>query len=119
MANLEALTTALNACFKQRSCTQWLERLEAAGVPAGPVLDVKQMHDDPQVRARDMVVDVPHRRLGKVKTIGAAVKLSATPGAVLRGAPLLGQHTREVLREYGYSEPRIQDLIKDGVIIAS
>jgi crotonobetainyl-CoA:carnitine CoA-transferase CaiB-like acyl-CoA transferase len=62
--------------FRQRSSAEWLRRLEDAGVPAGPVLDVVQMHADPQVQAREMVVEVPHSALGKVKTIGAAVKFS-------------------------------------------
>jgi crotonobetainyl-CoA:carnitine CoA-transferase CaiB-like acyl-CoA transferase len=117
MANLPALVDALNALFKRRNSQDWLERLEAAGVPAGPVLDVKQMHADPQVQARRMVVDVPHSRLGNVKTIGAAVKFSATPSGVERGAPLLGEHTREVLRSHGYSDADIDTLAASGVVL--
>jgi crotonobetainyl-CoA:carnitine CoA-transferase CaiB-like acyl-CoA transferase len=90
--------------------------LEAAGVPAGPVLDVKQMHEDPQVLARDMVVEVQHSRLGAVKTIGAPVKFSHTPGAVARGAPTLGEHTRDILRECGYSDHDIDELAQIGVV---
>src|SRR6476661_2437261 len=117
MANLPALVDALTALFKRRNSQDWLERLEAAGVPAGPVLDVKQMHADPQVQARRMVVDVPHSRLGNVKTIGAAVKFSATPSGVERGAPLLGEHTREVLRSHGYSDADIDTLAASGVVL--
>jgi crotonobetainyl-CoA:carnitine CoA-transferase CaiB-like acyl-CoA transferase len=117
MANLPALVDALSTLFKQRTSQDWLERLTAAGVPAGPVLDVKQMHADPQVQARRMVVDVPHSRLGTVKTIGAAVKFSATPSGIERGAPVLGEHTREVLREYGYSDTDIDTLAASGVVL--
>jgi crotonobetainyl-CoA:carnitine CoA-transferase CaiB-like acyl-CoA transferase len=118
MAHLSALVAALTPLFKQRGSQEWLKRLEAAGVPAGPVLDVAQMHADPQAQARKMVVDVPHTRLGKVKTIGAAVKFSATPSGVERGAPLLGEHTREVLYEYGYSLADVDALVAAGVVIA-
>ena len=118
MANLPALATALTPLLKRRTTADWLKRLEAAGVPAGPVLDVAQMHADPQTAAREMVVDVPHSRLGKVKTLGAPVKFSATPAGVTRGAPLLGEHTREVLREHGYADAAIDALAAAGVIIA-
>jgi crotonobetainyl-CoA:carnitine CoA-transferase CaiB-like acyl-CoA transferase len=65
-----------------------------------------------------MVVEVPHSRLGKTKTLGTAVKFSATPSDVTRGAPVLGEHTREVLREYGYAATQIDALAAAGVVIA-
>ena len=119
MANLPALVEMLNTLFKQRTSQDWLQRLEAAGVPAGPVLNVMQMHADPQARARGMVVDVPHSRLGTVQTIGAAVKFSETPSGVVSGAPVFGQHTREVLMEYGYGDAEIDALVASGVVVAS
>ncbi len=117
--NLSALVAILAPLFKQRTSADWLNRLEAAGVPAGPVLDVAQMHADPQTRARDMVVEVPHSRLGKTSTLGAAVKFSVTPGAVERGAPVLGEHTREVLREHGYDDAAVDALAAARVVIAA
>ncbi|GMQ90172.1 MAG: CoA transferase [Gammaproteobacteria bacterium] len=119
MANLQALVDTLAPLFKGRGSTDWLERLQAAGVPAGPVLNIAQMHADPQAIARQMVVEVPHSRLGRHKTIGAPVKFSATPGAVTNGAPVLGEHTRELMREYGYSDEQTEALIADGTIIAA
>jgi len=118
-ANLLALNAALGPLFEQRTSADWLTRLEAAGVPAGPVLDVMQMHADPQTRAREMVVEVAHRRLGKTKSLGAPVKFSATPSAVRFGAPVLGQDTREVLREHGYADAEIDALVAAGVVIAA
>ncbi len=116
MRNLEALTAALTPLFKRRGSAEWLRRLEQAGVPAGPVLDVGQMHADPQVLAREMVVETEHRSAGKVKSIGLPIKFSDTPGAVRRPAPVYGQHTREVLREFGFSESEIDELSAQGAV---
>ena len=65
-----------------------------------------------------MVVNVQHSRLGKMKTLGTPVKFSATPGSVNRGAPLLGEHTREILGEYGYTDAEIEGLIANGDVVA-
>ena len=97
--NREALEQALNAVFVDRSSADWLEVMEAGGLPAGPVLDVRELHADPQTRARDMVVEVDHPVAGRVETLGAPVKFSQTPGAVRRPAPRLGEHTEEILAE--------------------
>ncbi|MBS1254998.1 MAG: Acetyl-CoA:oxalate CoA-transferase [Deltaproteobacteria bacterium] len=112
------LAGALAPIFLTRTSDEWLSRLEAAGVPAGPVLDVAEMHRDPQTLAREMVTEVPHTKLGLVKTLGAPVKFSATPGGVTHGAPLLGEHTREVLSEYSYHDKEIDLLINNGTVIA-
>jgi crotonobetainyl-CoA:carnitine CoA-transferase CaiB-like acyl-CoA transferase len=116
MANLEALTALLDAKFRTRSTAEWLEVLERAGVPAGPVLSIAEMHADPQARARDMVPTVTHSAAGDVKTIGIPVKFSDTPAAVRRAAPRFGEHTREVLRSLGYAAPDIERLIRAGAV---
>jgi crotonobetainyl-CoA:carnitine CoA-transferase CaiB-like acyl-CoA transferase len=77
------------------------------------------MQADPQVRAREMVVEVEHRKLGPVRTLGLPVKFSDTPGQVRTGAPLYGQHTREVLEEHGFPEAEIEALIADGAVVAA
>jgi crotonobetainyl-CoA:carnitine CoA-transferase CaiB-like acyl-CoA transferase len=74
------------------------------------------MHADPQTLARGMVVDAPHSKLGPVKTLGSPVKLSATPTSIRRGAPLFGEHSREVLREIGYGEDEIDRLVASGAV---
>jgi crotonobetainyl-CoA:carnitine CoA-transferase CaiB-like acyl-CoA transferase len=116
MANLAALETELNRRFRTASTAEWLARLETAGVPAAPVLDVKAMQQDPQALARGMVAEAPHSRLGPVKTIGLPVKFSATPGGIRHGAPVYGEHTREILRELGYDEGAVERLAKEGAV---
>jgi crotonobetainyl-CoA:carnitine CoA-transferase CaiB-like acyl-CoA transferase len=116
MRNLAQLVELLTPLFKRRTSADWLERLEKVGVPAGPVLDIAQMHADPQTRARDMVVQTHHPVAGNVKAIGLPIKFSETPGGVRRAAPLLGQDTREVLRQHGFSADEIDEMVEQGAI---
>src|SRR6202163_1075382 len=116
MRNLPALQQTLAALFKVRTSTEWLRRLEEAGVPAGPVLDVRQMQADPHALAREMIVETMHPTAGKVTSIGLPIKFSETPGSVRRAAPVLGQHTREVLREHGFSDAEADQLAALGAI---
>ncbi|HXC31717.1 MAG TPA: CoA transferase [Verrucomicrobiae bacterium] len=116
MRNLATLTEILSPLFQRRTVAEWLRRLEDAGVPAGPVLDVAQMHADPQALAREMIVETAHPTAGEVKAIGLPIKFSETPGGVHRPAPLFGQHSREVLREVGYSDAEIDQLAQQGAI---
>jgi crotonobetainyl-CoA:carnitine CoA-transferase CaiB-like acyl-CoA transferase len=116
MQHLGELEAALAPYFRERGSAEWLELLERASVPAGPVLDVLQMHADEQTIAREMIVDTSHGKLGKVKTVGLPVKFSHTPGKVRRAAPVYGEHTREVLREHGFADAEIERMAKAGAI---
>ncbi len=118
MANIDALVAVLSDIFKRHPLAHWLERLERAGVPAGPVLDIAGMQADPQALARGMVTDAPHTRLGPVKTLGHPLHYSATPAEITRGAPLLGEHTREVLAELGFSASEVDKFVAQGAAVA-
>lgn len=110
----------LEALLQPRFLTQpssvWLERFEAAGVPAGPILTYDQVFADPHVKAREMAVEVDHPTAGRTRVLGIPFKLSRTPGAVRRPAPALGQHTDEVLRELGLDAPAIARLRDEGAL---
>ena len=110
------LARELGLVFNTRTTEDWVRMLNDAGIPAGPILDIQQMHNDPQALAREMVVDVEHSRVGKMKTLGAPVKFHGTPGGVKRAAPLLGQHSAEVLLEAGYCREDVQRLADSGVL---
>src|SRR6202166_3042501 len=116
MRNLSVLTAALTPLFQHRSLAEWLRRLEDSGVPAGPGLDIAQMHADPHAIAREMIVETTHPTAGKVKAIGLPIKFSDTPGGVRKAAPLLGQHTLEVLREHGFSDAEIEQMAAQGAV---
>jgi len=110
MAHRTELAAELSVVFKGRTTQDWLKRLADAGVPAGPVLDIAQMLDNEQTRAREMLVESEHSTIGSVQTIGFPVKFSATPATVRSGPPTLGEHTRDVLIELGYSTAQIESL---------
>jgi crotonobetainyl-CoA:carnitine CoA-transferase CaiB-like acyl-CoA transferase len=116
MQHLGELIAALKPHFKQRNTAEWLALLEKAGVPAGPVLSIAEMHAHPQTQARDMVTTVEHARAGQVQTLGLPIKFSATPGAIAGAAPVYGQHSRAILEEAGYGPADIDELIAEAVV---
>ncbi len=88
----------------------WLAMLEANEIPCGPINDYVQVFADPQIVAREMVAETDHPVLGRIRTLGSPIKLSRTPPDVGRRAPLLGEHTEEILREFGFSASEIRSL---------
>ena len=116
MAHLPELEAELQKRLRTQPAQHWIDLLEEKGVPCGPVLDMLQALSDPQTLAREMVVETEHKTLGKVKSLGLPVKFSSTPGKVRTGAPLFGQHTREVLSEVGFSPEEIETMVRDGAV---
>ncbi|HWA38640.1 MAG TPA: CoA transferase [Burkholderiales bacterium] len=116
MQNRPALIEAIEQRTRGDTRAAWLARLEKAGVPAGPINDYAEALADPHALARGMVVDLVHPGAGDIKALGVPVKLSATPGAVERAAPLLGQHSDEILKELCYAESEVAALRAKGVI---
>ena len=111
------LADLLEETFSQQSTAYWLETLEKAGMVAGPINNIARVYDDPQVIAREMKVDLEDPDLGTLHNIGIPVKLSATPGRIRRRAPMLGEHSWEILTESGFAEKEIEELFDSGVVI--
>jgi len=88
-------------------------------VPVGPVNTMNEALADPQALARGMIVDLVHPQAGATKALGCPVHFSATPTAVTRPAPMLGEHTREVLAQAGYSDADIEAFVAEGVVAAA
>lgn len=113
----QELAAELEKTFITRTMSEWLAQLDEAGVPAGPVYDLQAVYADPQVQARAMRVELEHPRAGTVSHIGIPVKLSETPGQIRRPAPMLGQHTDEILRELAFDEDAIASLREQRVVV--
>ena len=116
VANRGLLADAIEAITIQRPCAHWLAVFDAHDIPCGPINDYAQVFADPQVLARQMMVETEHPTLGRTRTLGSPIKMSATPPDVTRRAPLLGEHTDEVLRDAGYSDAEITALRADNAI---
>ena len=116
MVNIQSLTPIMEETFRTQTTAHWVEVLEQAGVPCGPIYNIEQVYADPHVQSRDMAVELQHPKAGGIRNIGVAVKLSDTPGSVRTPAPLLGQHTDEVLAEFGYADSDIAALRQSGAL---
>jgi crotonobetainyl-CoA:carnitine CoA-transferase CaiB-like acyl-CoA transferase len=116
MEHLDELVADLNERFVLKTTDDWLTVLEEFDVPAGPVLNVQQMAQHPQTIARDMIRDVPGGDRPDMKAIGHPVKFSDADTVITRPAPRLGEHTRDVLLESGYSAEEADGLIGSGAV---
>lgn len=111
------LKAILEEVFPAKTVDEWIEILDGAGIPCGPINTVDRVLTNPQVQARDMIVEIEHPVAGRLKMPGVPIKLSATPGGVEQPAPLLGQHTEEILQELlGISPEQVSELRRKKVI---
>jgi len=117
VTNRDALVPILNDLLGARSADEWLARLERAGVPAGRIKTVAEVCESPHLKARGMVVKLPHPKAGEIKMMGVPVRLWQTPGAALAPPPLLGQHTDEILtRLLRIPKAKVERLRAAGVV---
>ena len=115
--NRDELVPILAEMVKQKPRDWWIEQLEAVGVPCGPINDLHEVFQNPQVQARGMVMEAPHPTAGKVKLVRSPMRLSATPADTDVAPPLLGQHTEQVLKEVlGSSDADIAALRSKGIV---
>jgi formyl-CoA transferase len=114
--NQVALAALVEAATREHSRAYWIEQFEHAGVPCGPILDYEDALTTPQAIAREMTTDVDHPTLGRLRTLGTPIKMSATPLNPKRRAPLLGEHTDAVLHAAGYTDDDIERLRHSGSV---
>jgi len=114
--NRVACNQELEKATVTRTSAEWVEILNKAGVPCGPILDVKQVFEDEQIKHLKLAIDIEHPRLGKQTVQNLPVTLSRTPGKVVSASPDLGQHNDEVLGELGYSKAEIEALKREKVV---
>ena len=110
--NRDALAARIESVTRQRSRREWIEEFDRREVPCGPINSYPEAFEHPQVVAREMVVAVDHPTLGSIRALGSPIKLSATPPQVRRPAPRLGEHTEEVLRALGVTDPELSELVR-------
>ena len=116
VAHRDELRPLLAARFALEPSATWLERLEAAEIPCGPIQGILEALESEQARAREMTVEVEHPLLGSLRQVGVPFKLAATPATVRSAPPLLGEHSEEILAELGYDPAAIARLRADGVV---
>jgi len=116
VTNRAELGKLLEEKLAEKKTKDWEEILNGVGVANGPILHLDEVFQDPQVLHQEMLIEMDHPTIGRIKNLGFPAKLSRTPGAVRLPPPLLGQHTEEILKEQGYSLREIEGLRKEGII---
>jgi crotonobetainyl-CoA:carnitine CoA-transferase CaiB-like acyl-CoA transferase len=115
--HLYELEAQIREWTERQSTAELSESLEQAGVPFGPVADIAAVAANPQLVARDMIVELDHPSVGPIRLPGLPIKLSRTPGAIRRPPPVVGQHTAEVLQELcGVDQVELEQLQRDNVV---
>jgi crotonobetainyl-CoA:carnitine CoA-transferase CaiB-like acyl-CoA transferase len=114
--HLDELEEDIEKVFGERTTAEWIDRLDAAGVPGGPVYTYDETLADEHVLAREMVLEAEHPVIGPIRTLGFPIKYSETPLSIREVAPTVGQHTADVLARLGYSADEIATLAEEGVV---
>jgi formyl-CoA transferase/CoA:oxalate CoA-transferase len=112
----ELLCRIISERMQAKTSAEWIEILDAEGVPIGPINTVADVFDDPHIQAREMLVELQHPAAGAFKVVGVPVKFSETPAGLEAPSPLLGQHTEEVLAWLSYTREQVRRLQDEGVV---
>ena len=114
--NREELIPIVAEVMARRPAAAWIDLLHEAGIPAGPIRNVSEALADPQVAARNFIVELEHPDLGPLKSLATPIHLSGTGVSFRRYPPRLGEHSDEILAEIGYDGPEIASLRESGIV---
>ncbi len=118
--NRQTLLPLIEQLFAEKTCDEWMEIFVAASIPCGPVNNMEHLFEDPQLKHRNMIVDVPHPTIDKLRLTGIPIKYSETPGEIRSHPPLLGEHTAEILTDVlGYPLDRVEELTRSGAVASA
>jgi crotonobetainyl-CoA:carnitine CoA-transferase CaiB-like acyl-CoA transferase len=112
----EEVMKQLQEIFKTKTRDEWFKLLRDADVPIAPVYSLDEVFNDPQIQYRKVIEEVEHPEIGKVRVLRIPVEFSETPSRIRGPAPMLGQHTKEILKELGYSDREIEEFEKEGIV---
>ena len=115
--NIKELVDILNAELIKKTSDEWLEIFDNNGLPCGPINSITEMFEDPQTIHREMIIEVDNKKAGKSKAIGMPIKFSKSKTEKSKGAPNLGEHTREIMLNFGYKQDEIEDFYNRKVIL--
>ena len=115
--NLKELVDILNKELNKKTSSEWLTIFDENGLPCGPINSITDMFKDPQTIERQMVIEVENKKAGKSKAIGMPIKFSKSKTEKSKGAPNLGEHTKEVMQIFGYKDDQIEDFYNRKVIL--
>ena len=116
MQNVTELTELLKKELEKKTSAEWLKLFDEKGLPCGPINTVTEMFEDPQTKERKMIVDVKNEKAGSFKAIGMPIKFSETKVEDTKESPTFGQHTKQILLDYGFKSEEIDSLMKQGVV---
>jgi crotonobetainyl-CoA:carnitine CoA-transferase CaiB-like acyl-CoA transferase len=110
------LSALIEEVLETQDVEHWVDKLDQAGLPCGPINTLDQVLAEPQVSARQLLREIDHPTAGQLKVVGVPIKFSATPGDIRCAPPLLGEDTDSMLTSLGYTVDEIDSLRRDGVI---
>ncbi len=120
MRNRDEVVARLNARFATRTKAEWTRELVELGLPAGPILDMSEVFNDPHVQHIGLVEEIEHPALGSLRQLASPVRIDALEGkSVRRPPPMLGEHSEEVLKEWGLDDDRVASLVAAGIVVNS
>jgi crotonobetainyl-CoA:carnitine CoA-transferase CaiB-like acyl-CoA transferase len=107
----------IEAIAAGRTNAEWLGLLTQAQIPCAPINSLEDLFADPHLQAGDLFATMDHPSEGRIQVVNSPMRFSASPAAISRGAPLLGQHSREILREAGIADTEIAALVESGIVV--